>query len=161
MHSVPHSVSPTLQQATADPRLLQRLLDTHGQVWVSLLLGHCSFLLGPGAHKVLFLLSKSLFPQSCVSSGSSMLGLMATSSKRAYVMLWSAKSRVPAPVAGHCWPISLQETLKHSSASVSGLFLETLEKNHDAPRHTDYCSLVLQETILPIIRVSIAEKAVE
>ena len=34
-------------------------------------------------------------------------------------------------------------------------------KNHDAPRHTDYCSLVLQETILPIIRVSIAEKAVE
>ena len=60
------------------------------------------FLLGPGAHKVLSVLSKSLFPQSCVSSGSSMLGLMATSSKRAYVMLWSATSRVPAPVAGHC-----------------------------------------------------------
>ena len=30
--------------------------------------GHCSFLLGPGAHKVLFVPSKSLFPQSCVSS---------------------------------------------------------------------------------------------
>ena len=29
-------------------------LDTHGQVWVSLLWGHCSFLLGPGAHKFLF-----------------------------------------------------------------------------------------------------------
>ena len=28
----------------------------------------CSFLLGPGAHKVLFVSSKSLFPQSCVSS---------------------------------------------------------------------------------------------
>ena len=28
--------------------------------------GHCSFLLGPGAHKVLFLPSKSLFPQFCV-----------------------------------------------------------------------------------------------
>jgi len=28
--------------------------------------GHCSFLLGPGAHKVLFLHSKSLFPQFCV-----------------------------------------------------------------------------------------------
>ena len=27
-----------------------RLLDTHRQVWVSLLWGHCSFLLGPGAH---------------------------------------------------------------------------------------------------------------
>ena len=85
----------------------------------------------------------------------------ATSSKTAYAMPRSAVPRAPAPVAGHCWPISLQETLKHSSASVSGLFLETLEKNHDAPRHTDYCSLVLQETILPIIRVSIAEKAVE
>ena len=36
--------------------------DIHGQVWVNLLWGHCSFLLGPGAHKVLFVLSKSLFP---------------------------------------------------------------------------------------------------
>ena len=44
----------TLQQATANPRLCQRLLDTHGQVWVSLLWGHCSFLPGPGLHKVLF-----------------------------------------------------------------------------------------------------------
>ena len=37
----------TLQQATADPRLCQRLLDTHRQAWVSLLWDHCSFLLGP------------------------------------------------------------------------------------------------------------------
>ena len=51
-----------------DPHLCQRLLDTHKQVWVSLLWGHCSFLLGPGVHKVLFVPSKSLFPQSCVSS---------------------------------------------------------------------------------------------
>ena len=58
-----------------DPRLCWRLLDTPGQVWVSLLWGHCSFLLGPGAHKVLFVPSKSLFPQSCVSSGGSMVGL--------------------------------------------------------------------------------------
>ena len=43
----------TLQQATADPHLHQRLLDTHRQVWFSLLCGHCSFLLGPGVHKVL------------------------------------------------------------------------------------------------------------
>ena len=42
------------------------------------------FLLGPGAHKVLFVPSKCLFPQFCVSSGGSMVGLMATSSKRAY-----------------------------------------------------------------------------
>ena len=52
--------APTLQQATADPHFCWRLLDTHGLVWVSLLWGHCSFLLGPGAHKVLFVLSKSL-----------------------------------------------------------------------------------------------------
>ena len=53
------------------PRLRQRLLDTHGQVWLSLLWGHGSFLLGPGVHKVSFVPAKSLFPQSCVSSGGS------------------------------------------------------------------------------------------
>ena len=75
-----HSVPPTLQQATADPRLHQRLLDTHGQVWVRLLWDRCSFLLGPGANKVLFVLYESLFPQSCMSSGSSVVALMGTSS---------------------------------------------------------------------------------
>ena len=54
-------------------------LDIHGQVWVSLLWDHCPFLLGPGAHKVLFVPTKSLFPQACLSSGSSMVGLMVTS----------------------------------------------------------------------------------
>ena len=77
-----HSVPQTLQQVTANPRLCQRLLDIHRQVWVSLWLGHCSFLLGPGMYNVLFVCSKSLFPQSCVSSGGSMVGLMVTSSKR-------------------------------------------------------------------------------
>ena len=48
-HALLHSVPPMLYQATANPHLHQRLLDTHGQVWVSLLWGHCSFLLGPGA----------------------------------------------------------------------------------------------------------------
>ena len=37
MHVLLHSVSPTLQQATTNPRLHWRLLDTHRQVWVSLL----------------------------------------------------------------------------------------------------------------------------
>ena len=54
--------SPALQQATADPCLCQRLLDTYGQVWVSLLWGYCSFLLIPAAHKVLFVPAKNLFP---------------------------------------------------------------------------------------------------
>ena len=60
--------APTLQQATTNPCLCQRHQDTHRQVWVSLLWGQCSFLLGPGTHKVLFVPSKNLFLQSCVSS---------------------------------------------------------------------------------------------
>ena len=62
LHSLLHSMPPTLHQAPTNPRLHQRLLDTPGQVWVRLLWGHCSFLLGPGAHKVLFVASKNLFP---------------------------------------------------------------------------------------------------
>ena len=53
-------------------------------------------------HKVLFVPSKSLFPQSCVSSSSSMVGLMATSSKRAYDTPRSTAPRAPAPGAVHC-----------------------------------------------------------
>ena len=68
---------------------------------VSLLGGHYSFLLGPGAHKFLFVPSKSPFPQSCVSSGGPLVGLMATSSKRAYATPRSAAPRAYAPVAGH------------------------------------------------------------
>ena len=102
MHASLHSVPPTLWQATADPHLCCRLLYTHRHVWVSLLRGHCSFLLGPGAHKVLFVPSKNLFPQSCGSSGGSMVGLMVTPSKRAYAIPRSAAPRAPAPVTGHC-----------------------------------------------------------
>ena len=57
---------------------------------------------GPGAHKVLFVPSKSLFPQFFVSSGSSMMALLVTSSKRAYAIPRSAEPRVPAPAAGQC-----------------------------------------------------------
>ena len=91
---------PTLHQATTDPHLCWRLLDTHGQVWVSLLWGRCSFLLGPGVHKVLFVPFKSLFRQSYVSSGISVVGLIVTSSKRAYAIPRSAAPRAPA--AGRC-----------------------------------------------------------
>ena len=63
-----HSAFPALQQATTDPCLHWRLLDTHRQVWVSLLWGHCSFLLCPGVYKLLSVPSRSLFPQPCVSS---------------------------------------------------------------------------------------------
>ena len=99
MYILLHSVPLTLQQATTDPHLCWRRLDTHGQGWVSLLWGHCSFLLGPGAQGSVCA-AKRLFPQLCVRPGSSG-GLMAISSKRAYAVPTSAPS-APAPAAGHC-----------------------------------------------------------
>ena len=48
------------KQATVNPHPYWRFLNTHRQVWLSLLWGHSSFLLGPGAHKVLSVYSKSL-----------------------------------------------------------------------------------------------------
>ena len=73
-----HSVPLTLQQTTANPHHHQPTpppeTHTHRQVWVSLLWGHCSFLLGPCAHIILFVPLQSLFPQSCANSGGSMVG---------------------------------------------------------------------------------------
>ena len=86
-----------------DACLCQRLLDPHGQVWVSILWGHCSFLLGPGAYKILFVPSQSLFSQSCISSGSSVVRLMAISSKSIYAIPRSTAPRAPAPAEVHCW----------------------------------------------------------
>ena len=96
MRALLHLVPLTLQQASTDACLCWRPMDTHWQVWVSLFWAHCSFVLGPGSHKILFELSTSLFPQSCVSFGSCMVGLMATSSKRAYAIPRSAAPRAHA-----------------------------------------------------------------
>ena len=87
-------------------------------IWGSLLWGHCSFLLGPGAQGSACALQESISP-SCVSSGSSVAGSMATSSKRAYPVPKSAAPRAPAPAADHRQPVPPQETLKHSSFLVS------------------------------------------
>ena len=91
--------------------LLQKVLCTHCHTQYP---GPCSrpplthasagdsLLLGPGMHKLLFVTSKSLFPQSCVSSGGSVVGLMATSSKKAYATPRSAALRASAPAVGNC-----------------------------------------------------------
>ena len=79
------------QQSTADPYLLRRHPNTV-----------LSQSLGPGVHKVLFVPSKSLFPQVCVSCGGSMVGIMVTSFKRAYTVPRSAAPRALAPLADHC-----------------------------------------------------------
>ena len=89
----------TLQQAAVDQHLRQRLLDTPGQVWVSLLWGHCFFPLGPSAQVSVCALQESV-PQSCVCPGCSIVELMETSSKRACAIPRPAAPRASA--AGHC-----------------------------------------------------------
>ena len=102
MHVLQHSVSPTLQQATTDPGLHRRILNTHRQVRGSLLWGRCSFLLGPGA-QVSVVPAESI-SQSCGSSGSSMVGLVATSSR----------GLMPYPGLVHPEPLSQRQTTTDS-----------------------------------------------
>ena len=96
--------------------------ETPGHSWASLgqsLVG--SLLLSPGSwctQGSVCALQESI-SQSYVSSGSSMVGLMATSSKRIYVLPKTAAPRAPAPAAVHCWAVPPQEMLKHSSVSAS------------------------------------------
>ena len=76
-----------------------------------------SLLFSPGSWCTRFCCAlQESISQSYVSSGSSMVGLMSTSSKRTYAIL---TSRGPVPLADHHRPIPPQETLKHSSVSVS------------------------------------------
>ena len=101
MQALLHSVPPNLQQATADPCFHQRLLDTHRNVWASLLWDHCSFILGPGAQGSICGLPESVSPILC-KFWQLYGGLMATSSKRAYAILRSAAPRDTCSVAVHC-----------------------------------------------------------
>ena len=75
---------PLTHASTGDSRTL---IGKSGSVSCGVTAPFCWVL---GVRKVLFVPSKSLFPQSCVSSGSSMVGLMVTSSKRAYAIPMSA-----------------------------------------------------------------------
>ena len=63
--SFKRSVPQTLQQATTDSCLQWRLLDTHRQVWLSFLWGHCSFLSGPGVHRFCLCPPGVCFPVLC------------------------------------------------------------------------------------------------
>ena len=56
------SVPPFPQQAPANTHLCRRPSNTHRQVWLSLLWGHCSFPLGPGTQDFVCALQESLFP---------------------------------------------------------------------------------------------------
>ena len=101
-----------------DPHLRQRLLDTHGQVWVSLLWGHCSFLLGPGAQGSVCVLRESVSPVLCkfwwlyggINGDLLQEGLCHT-------QVYCTQS--PCPCSCPLLTCTLQETLKHISCSVS------------------------------------------
>ena len=67
-----YSVAPALQQATADPRLCRRLLDTHGESG-SVSCGVTAPFSWVLVHKVLPCLQGST-PRSCVSAGGSVVG---------------------------------------------------------------------------------------
>ena len=91
-------------QPYSRPPPTQPPLETPGHSRASLgqsLVGSLLLSPGPGAHKGLFVPSKFVFPV-FVSSGGSTVGLMVTSSKRAYAISRSAAPRAPVPVAVHC-----------------------------------------------------------
>ena len=98
------------------------LLQTPGHSRTSLgqsLMDHHSFLLGPGVHKVLFVPSKGLFPQSCVSSiikshwppKSNYLGVVSP----------FARSQVGKSVVGSGSFLTVQEFLWYNYSVVCGL----------------------------------------
>ena len=93
--------APNPAAATSDPCLSWRLLDTHRQVWVSLLWDHCSFLLGPGAQGSVCAHQESVSPVLCkfwwlyggVNGDLLQVGLCHTQ---------VCCTQAPAPGAGHC-----------------------------------------------------------
>ena len=90
----------TPRQVTVDPCLRWRLLDTHRQVWLSLLWVHCSFLLGPVSHKVVCALHKTV-SQSC---GSSVIKSLWPSSQ----IPWNSQSFCHIPRSGNLlWALEL------------------------------------------------------
>ena len=119
MHVLPHSVLPTLQQATTNPRLCRRLPYTEaspGQSPVG------SLLLSPWTRCTRFCLCppRVRFPVLC-SSGCSVMWLMMTPSERTYAVPKSAAPRAPGPAADHRRPAPPQQTLTHSSVCLCGV----------------------------------------
>ena len=82
-----------------------------------------------------------------------MVGLMVTSYKRAYLISRSTVSRPPVTEVGHCWPVLLQETLKHTFFLVSMGFLGPGEHKvlFEPSEHLrQVCGLILNLT-LPLL----------
>ena len=106
----------TLQQATADPRLLWETpghsLSSLGQSLVE------SLLLSPGSWctQLLFVLFKSPFPQSCINSGGSMVELIS------HTWVCCTQSRCPcsSPLLTHTSAGDTQIQFSFSLCGISG-----------------------------------------
>ena len=117
MHVLLHSVPPTLQQATADPCFHWRLLDTQGQVG-SVSCGVTS--LSPGSWCTRFCLCppRVYFPVLC-TFWQLYDGVSGDRLQKGLCHIQFCGTQSLCPCAGHCRPTPPQETLKHSSVSVS------------------------------------------
>ena len=109
-----HSVPPPLQQATPVPRDAGASTGKSRTVSCGVT-AHFSWVL---VHKVLLCPPRVCFPVLC-KFRQLYGGFMMTPSKRACARPRSAAPRAPAPAGVHCRPGPPQETLRHSSVSVS------------------------------------------
>ena len=116
MHTVLYSVPPTLQQATAYPHLHWRLLDTHRQVWVSLV---WSLLLSPGSQCTQgSVCARVYFPVLCKfwqSCGGVNGNLLQEGLHHTHVCC----TQSPRPCGSPLLTCTSKEMLRHSSISVS------------------------------------------
>ena len=98
--------------------------------------------------------------QSRVSSSTSMVGIMVTSSKRAYAITRSTASRAPAPSVVHCWPAPPQETFKYNlSQSLWGRWILEHTRNvwvHwaclEGIKFDSKCDFIPSTTLLELLR---------
>ena len=111
MHALLHSVPPALQQTTANPCLLWRLLGTYGQVSCGVTASFSWVLV-----HTISVCAQEFLSQSCVSSDGSMVGLMATSSKRAYAI---QRSLHPEPLPLQQSTADLYLHRRHSNTVLS------------------------------------------
>ena len=92
-------------QPCSQPSLTHASAGDSGHSWASLgqsLVGSLLFSPGSWCTQGSVCACQEFVSQSCVRSGNSMMGLMATSSKRAYTIPKPAAPRAPVSVAIHC-----------------------------------------------------------
>ena len=83
-----------------------------------------------------------------------MVGLMATSSKRMYATYCASQiccSQSPVPVAGYCWPVPPQETLKHSKAGLAQSLTEGTAPFHNGNQSWIFTGRTDAEAEAPIL----------